>query len=207
MSETYIYKLTSTGYSSARYGACEVCGKHASEVFIQSEKRRFIRHTGEAGWTEHGCRGHLFGHRECLEASRANPHHVVFNTDFYPSATESESDQAKTLQGQLTEHGYFAHYAGGESAAGHGFHVSGTGYYLGYLECDECEQLVSMLNWYESTKKQLLMAGYRPSSASWVDEKLKSAYVCSIESHGSAAYGHPMKEACYIYGRAGSSNF
>ena len=32
----YRYQLRSTNYSSARYGLCEVCGEHASEVFSQA---------------------------------------------------------------------------------------------------------------------------------------------------------------------------
>lgn len=71
----YRYKLTSTGYSSSRYGPCEVCGRHASEVFYQSEERAYER-LGGIGWTFDGCRC-LFGHRECLLAKRrASPAQV-----------------------------------------------------------------------------------------------------------------------------------
>ena len=61
---TYRYRLTSTGDSSEKYGACEVCGKHASEVFQQAEERAF-----EGGWTQYQCR-RLFGHEGCLIAQR-----------------------------------------------------------------------------------------------------------------------------------------
>jgi len=74
----YRYQLTSTGHSSSRYGNCEVCGEHASEVFIQSEHRRYVVSDiedlledpalyvgGELGWTANGCH-YLFGHRGCL---------------------------------------------------------------------------------------------------------------------------------------------
>lgn len=47
-------ELKSTGYSSARYGVCEVCGEHASDV-----------HTRRVGTVAEGL---TFGHRNCLEA-------------------------------------------------------------------------------------------------------------------------------------------
>ena len=43
--------LRSLGASSAKYGACEVCSGHCSEVWLLSDGR----HT------------QTFGHRECLE--------------------------------------------------------------------------------------------------------------------------------------------
>jgi hypothetical protein len=58
------YTLTSTGASSAKYGNCEVCGKPVSEVFQQTEEKRY-----ENGWTRQGCH-YLFGHKECLETKR-----------------------------------------------------------------------------------------------------------------------------------------
>lgn len=68
----YRYKLVSTGDSSARYGNCDVCGKHVTEVFIQREERRYrFEHNGKIyeGWTGEGCH-YLFGHKECLIAKR-----------------------------------------------------------------------------------------------------------------------------------------
>lgn len=44
-------RMRTTGKSSDRYGPCEVCGQHASEVWI----RRI--HGGS----------YVFGHRECVE--------------------------------------------------------------------------------------------------------------------------------------------
>lgn len=66
---TYYYKLISTGKSSHSFGHCEVCKKHASEVFHQIEERTYIRHTGEIGKTFAGCHD-LFGHKSCLLKQR-----------------------------------------------------------------------------------------------------------------------------------------
>lgn len=54
--EKYKYKLISTGESSSRYGPCEVCGKHVSEVYHQIEWKYFrLEHYGKVyeGWIEH----------------------------------------------------------------------------------------------------------------------------------------------------------
>lgn len=68
------YRIRSTGFSSHRYGPCEVCHKHASEVFIQSEERSYEVYADEpgfpgVGWTIDGCRM-LFGHEQCLLGQR-----------------------------------------------------------------------------------------------------------------------------------------
>ncbi len=44
-------RCQSTGYSSARYGNCEVCGEHAPDVWIG---------TPDDGFT------HVFGHETCV---------------------------------------------------------------------------------------------------------------------------------------------
>lgn len=72
----YRFRLRSTGYSSARYGPCEVCGKHCTEVFLQAA-RRFFRFdpipTNPCdpeeleGWAE---RPGAFGHEACLRELR-----------------------------------------------------------------------------------------------------------------------------------------
>lgn len=69
MSENYRYKLSSLNESSNRYGNCDVCGKHASEMFIQTEEKEYTRPDGNKGWTQHECH-QLFGHKECLENKR-----------------------------------------------------------------------------------------------------------------------------------------
>jgi hypothetical protein len=70
MEPVYHYRLTNTGYSSTRYGNCEVCAKHASEVFVQAEMRDYQRHDGTTSTTYANCRPHTFGHRDCLLSLR-----------------------------------------------------------------------------------------------------------------------------------------
>lgn len=83
----YVYRIQRTGYSSARYGSCEVCGKPCSEVFYQVEGRAYELEHGtpeeiaETNWTlavnregrvcvtYAGCKN-LFGHEECLRGVR-----------------------------------------------------------------------------------------------------------------------------------------
>lgn len=75
----YRYFLKSTNESSAKFGECQVCHKHASEVYIQSEQRSFVADeidnqqagvpVGTILWTFAGCKTSL-GHKECLESIR-----------------------------------------------------------------------------------------------------------------------------------------
>lgn len=65
----YVYRIRNTQASSQQFGACEMCGKHVSEVHYQVEGRVYERHDGVLAVTHHRCRS-LFGHRECLEAHR-----------------------------------------------------------------------------------------------------------------------------------------
>lgn len=58
------YHLRSTGFSSGRYGVCEICGQYAWEVFIQCVVTPFIRHDGSQGNRYEATQ---FGHKECLE--------------------------------------------------------------------------------------------------------------------------------------------
>ena len=72
LKEQYRYDLSSTEGSSQQYGNCDICGKHASEVFIQSEKRHYkIERDGfyREGWTKNKCNDY-FGHKECLESKQ-----------------------------------------------------------------------------------------------------------------------------------------
>jgi len=78
MSETYRYRIRSTGYSSRRYGPCQVCGRHASEVFLQAELQMSIRPDGSVGYSH---RGTIFGHRECLERIRKTPYDIVMEAE------------------------------------------------------------------------------------------------------------------------------
>lgn len=65
---TYRYQLTNTGHSSAKFGNCEICRTHASEVWSQSEQRQYK----PGRWTYHQCTS-LFGHRDCLEKQQREP--------------------------------------------------------------------------------------------------------------------------------------
>lgn len=65
------YRLKSTGHSSDRYGVCEVCKQHTSEVFHLTCQMLYERkqHGGGFGWTGAHCVC-VFGHVECLKARR-----------------------------------------------------------------------------------------------------------------------------------------
>lgn len=83
----YRYSLSSTGESSRKFGPCEVCGEHASEVFLQVEEKRFRLDaddialipdrvigaeklaSGGWGWTRYECFSY-FGHKQCLIQKR-----------------------------------------------------------------------------------------------------------------------------------------
>ena len=59
------YKLISTDHSSKRFGLCEICHQHVSEVFHQVEMREYK----PGRWTRFNCHN-LFGHKECLMAQQ-----------------------------------------------------------------------------------------------------------------------------------------
>lgn len=68
------YRLTSLGYSSERYGLCEVCQKPVSDVHYQVEEQYFrheprANYAGSKGWTHSGCQSY-FGHESCLRSKR-----------------------------------------------------------------------------------------------------------------------------------------
>lgn len=63
--DVYRYRLTNRKCSSERLGACEVCGKHVSEVFYQVEQREYTRRDNVKSWTGHNCNDR-FGHESCL---------------------------------------------------------------------------------------------------------------------------------------------
>lgn len=62
MKDEYRYKINSTGSSSIKYGNCEVCKKSVTEVFMQSEEKRFVYNNQEY-WAK---QNNIFGHKECL---------------------------------------------------------------------------------------------------------------------------------------------
>jgi hypothetical protein len=73
--DRYRYSIRSLRASSARYGSCEVCREDVTDVHRQTEEREYQPDE----WTCHGCRD-LFGHRECLEARRRQPHEIIAYT-------------------------------------------------------------------------------------------------------------------------------
>lgn len=70
---TIRYEIKSSGGSSVKYGPCEVCGKHASEVFHQWATVAFKDDDYKpprTAWTYHGAPRSLWGHEECLIKAR-----------------------------------------------------------------------------------------------------------------------------------------
>lgn len=61
------YILRNTNRSSSELGNCEVCGKHASEVYHLVQQRSYTEPDGTQGRTYHGCFS-KWGHKECLVA-------------------------------------------------------------------------------------------------------------------------------------------
>ena len=60
----FAYRITSSGYGSARYGACEVCGKHADTTYIFT---KYVRRYSSSKKAEVLChKGNAFGHKNCL---------------------------------------------------------------------------------------------------------------------------------------------
>jgi hypothetical protein len=68
--DQYSYKLSATGGNSQKYGSCQVCGKYATEVFMQWQSKYYFSPAyGIGGWTYSGCVV-LFGHEQCLRTRR-----------------------------------------------------------------------------------------------------------------------------------------
>jgi hypothetical protein len=65
----YVYRLKKMGASSEKFGVCEVCQKHVSDVHYQVEGRGYTDAGGMMAITHHGCRN-LWGCRGCLMASQ-----------------------------------------------------------------------------------------------------------------------------------------
>lgn len=68
----YRYKVKSTGYSSARFGPCQVCKEHVSEVFTQRE-HQLCSYMDEEGGSFWAINRGLFGHEKCLKGQRKKP--------------------------------------------------------------------------------------------------------------------------------------
>lgn len=78
---TLFARISNTGHSSARFGACHVCGKHADTVYHASFGVAFMYDdmdardlgvvAGDWGVTYHMAPGGQWGHLACLEAHAA----------------------------------------------------------------------------------------------------------------------------------------
>ena len=67
--ETFV-KITSTGFSSQRYGNCQFCGKPASEMFVKKFYHKYNRPDGSIGVTGANESGPTYGHEMCLKHER-----------------------------------------------------------------------------------------------------------------------------------------
>lgn len=108
------YQLKSTGHSSERYGVCEVCGQHASEVFHLTSYMLYERKGRGAlngfGWT---CGIDLFGHADCLRARRIGAPVMTLNPEYarYRDANfRARANGVEILIGRDTQ-GYKAYIA------------------------------------------------------------------------------------------------
>lgn len=77
----YRYRIKSTGQTSRKYGACEVCNKWASEVYVQAEFKCYAPLSFAYGRT-------IFGHCECLIKVRANP----FTANYPPDESRNKTE-------------------------------------------------------------------------------------------------------------------
>lgn len=82
----YNYRIKSLRHSSDRYGLCEVCKGHVSEVFYQTESRYYEAFLNGiviiSGWTYHECHSY-FGHEQCL-LSKRRPNSHELDEDQFP---------------------------------------------------------------------------------------------------------------------------
>ena len=66
----YEYSIIKTGESSQKYGNCEICGKSASEIFFQIEKKKYFNtDKNKNSYTHHECSNRI-GHKDCLKSIR-----------------------------------------------------------------------------------------------------------------------------------------
>ena len=68
----FAYKLESAGFSSHQCGNCEVCGKHATEVFIQVKYKHYKFERNGKTYEGDSHQGTTFGHEQCLIEARKN---------------------------------------------------------------------------------------------------------------------------------------
>ena len=66
----YKYTLKSWEASSQKYGNCEVCGQHVTEIYHQTEERKYFDPMDNGfSYTRHNCTD-LIGHKDCLVSQR-----------------------------------------------------------------------------------------------------------------------------------------
>ena len=70
------YRLKSLEDSSHKYGQCEVCGRHSSEIFLQSERRRTVFYADGKKYDFTKKENYVAGHKECLLAIRIHNQEV-----------------------------------------------------------------------------------------------------------------------------------
>lgn len=91
----YRYRIKRLRSSSEKYGPCEVCKQHVSDVHHQVEQRFYRHASGDepraCGWTHHECNS-LFGHEQCLIGRRRG---VPVST--YTDPTESREYEVRAL--------------------------------------------------------------------------------------------------------------
>lgn len=73
--DRYVYRIKTTRRSSQELGPCEICGKHAPEMFYQVEGLTYITdHLDDCGpgkiRVTHAGTQNLFGHEMCLRNAR-----------------------------------------------------------------------------------------------------------------------------------------
>ena len=71
----YRYSVRRLNATSARYGPCEICRQHVSDMCYQMEEKRFS-YGGQLHWTTYECNSR-FGHEQCLAGTRRENHTVV----------------------------------------------------------------------------------------------------------------------------------
>ncbi|MCP4569035.1 MAG: hypothetical protein GY841_15785 [FCB group bacterium] len=63
----YVYRLTNMAHSSAKFGNCQVCNKHVSEVHLQTKYGQCKKANGKYFWADQGA---LWGHKDCVIGKR-----------------------------------------------------------------------------------------------------------------------------------------
>lgn len=70
IADNFRFRISNTGAGSDKFGCCEICGRRADTIYIQSYGIRYRIETDNAkheGWSHFG---NKFGHRECLVTHR-----------------------------------------------------------------------------------------------------------------------------------------